>query len=64
MSNSYQLKTQKGKPIINNNKLPIYSLPINLRLNNIKKQLGLNNKLTHNERWDKIKNDINNLIIK
>lgn len=47
--NTYQLKTTKGKPVINSNKLPIYELPIDLRLKITRKALQINNLQTFNK---------------
>ena len=55
--NSYQLKTTKGKPIISNVGLPIYTLPIDLRLKNVKKALGFNKPQSTDDRWNRIINE-------
>ena len=55
--NNYQLKTTKGKPIINTIGLPIYTLPIDLRLKNVKKALGFNKPQSTDDRWNRIINE-------
>jgi len=60
--NTYQLKTTKGKPIINNVGLPIFNLPINMRLKNAKKALGLDKPQSFDDRWNRITQESNKLL--
>lgn len=60
-----QLLTKNGKPIINRvTKLPIHTLPVDLRVKIIKKALGLSKKqsktsnlTSFDDRWDMIRNE-------
>lgn len=61
-----QRTTKSGKPIISRELgTPLHTTPVNMRINNLKKQLGLIgtkvNPLTHEQRWNNIVNHVNSV---
>lgn len=58
--NTFQKTTKSGKPVINKqSKLPEFELSVYTRINLIKKELGIIGKLSPEQRWDMIINEIN-----
>lgn len=63
-----QRKTKSGKLIISRELgTPLHNTPVNMRINNLKKQLGLIgtkvNPLTNEQRWENILNNVNSVTI-
>lgn len=59
--NTFQRQTNTGKPVTNRLGLPLFKLPINLRLKHIKTALGLNKEESNEVKWDNIKYEVNRL---
>lgn len=61
--NNFQRHTINGKPLVNNLGLPVFNLPVQQRIKNLKKVLGLNSSRSNEQRWNLIQYETNKLII-
>lgn len=59
-----QRTTKSGKPIISRLLgTPLHSTPVDMRIKNAKKELGYNNNISNEQRWNNITNNIQSITL-